>query len=105
MTTFRLYGYAVREVGRARTLLTVAATALILLTPAVAQAHVSIWPRDRLDQAEQRNLISRDNKKVVPAELKDGSTVVVDALGDTYDDLLALEVRLVPPIPSRTKTK
>jgi len=42
--------------------------------------------------------ISRDKKKVSAAELKTGLTVVVDAIGDSEADLVALDVRIVPPI-------
>jgi hypothetical protein len=47
---------------------------------------------------DSQTLISRDKKKVSVAELKAGATVVVDALGDSEADLLAVEIRLVPPI-------
>ena len=42
--------------------------------------------------------ISRQNKKVAAAELKTGGSVVVDALGDSEDDLVAVEVRIVPAL-------
>lgn len=44
-------------------------------------------------------LVYRDNKKVDAAELKAGRYVVVDALGDTMADLLAVEVRLIAALP------
>ena len=44
-------------------------------------------------------LVYRDNKKVARAELKAGRFVIVDALGDTIEDSLALEVRIVPSLP------
>ena len=47
---------------------------------------------------DSQTLISRDKKKVAADELKAGRTVVVDAIGDSEADLLALEVRLVPAI-------
>jgi hypothetical protein len=47
---------------------------------------------------DKQTAISRDGKKVEAAELKVGLTVVVDAYGDSEDDLLALEIRIVPPI-------
>jgi len=47
----------------------------------------------------EETLVYRDNKKVAKAELKTGRFVVVDALGDTIDDSLALEVRIVPSLP------
>lgn len=49
----------------------------------------------------QETLISRDKKKIETTELKTGRSVVVDALGDSYDDLVALEVRIVPPPAAR----
>ena len=49
-------------------------------------------------------LISRDNQKAAVSDLKPGQSVVVDALGDSEADLVALEVRIVPAIaPSRPK--
>ncbi len=47
---------------------------------------------------DKQTAISRDRKKVDAAALKVGETVVVDAYGDSEDDLLALEIRIVPPI-------
>jgi len=44
-------------------------------------------------------LVYRDNKKVDTAELKAGRYVVVDALGDTITDLLAVEVRIIAALP------
>jgi hypothetical protein len=49
-------------------------------------------------------LIYRDKQKVAATELKVGRSVVVDALGDSFDDLVALEVNIVPAIvPSPAK--
>lgn len=45
-----------------------------------------------------QTIINKDKKKLNPAALKGGDTVVVDALGDSEADLLALEVRVVPAI-------
>jgi len=50
---------------------------------------------------DKQTLITRDKKKVTPAELTAGLTVVVDAYGDYEDDSLALEIRIVPPIAAR----
>jgi hypothetical protein len=47
---------------------------------------------------DSQTLISRDKNKVDATELKPGRSVVVDAIGDSELDLLALEVRLVPAI-------
>ena len=41
---------------------------------------------------------NKDKKKLEPAAVKAGDTVVVDALGDSEADLQALEVRVVPAI-------
>jgi hypothetical protein len=43
----------------------------------------------------------RDRKKIDASEIKTGQSVVVDAYGDSEKDLLALEVRIVPPIGKR----
>ena len=43
-------------------------------------------------------IVRRDKAKVAVAELKTGLSVVVDALGDSEKDLVAVEVRLVPAI-------
>jgi hypothetical protein len=50
-------------------------------------------------KVNDNTLVYRDNKKVDRSELKAGRFVVVDALGDTIDDSLALEVRIVPSLP------
>jgi hypothetical protein len=50
---------------------------------------------------DKQTVITRDKKKVPPAELRTGLSVVVDAYGDTEDDSLALEIRIVPPIAAR----
>jgi hypothetical protein len=42
--------------------------------------------------------VNRDKKKMGVSELKAGQSVVVDATGDSESDLLALEVRIVPPV-------
>ena len=42
--------------------------------------------------------ITRDKKPVDPKELKVGVYVVVDAWGDNYESLQALQIRIVPPI-------
>ena len=40
-------------------------------------------------------LVTRDEKKVDGTELKAGLNVVVDALGDSLEDSVVLEVQLV----------
>jgi hypothetical protein len=47
-------------------------------------------------QINGETIVTRDKKKVDRAELKTGLNVVVDARGDSLNDLLVLEVRLVP---------
>ena len=48
-------------------------------------------------------IISRDRKKTELSELKPGDNVVIDALGDSYYCLIALEVRIVPSIMAPSK--
>lgn len=45
-----------------------------------------------------QTLVTKDKKKVGVDTIKMGDTVVVDALGDSYADLEAVEVRIVPPV-------
>ena len=45
-----------------------------------------------------QTFVTKDKKKVGMGMVKTGDTVVVDALGDSYADLLAVEVRIVPAI-------
>jgi hypothetical protein len=52
-------------------------------------------------RVDRQTKVTRDGEKVEAKELKAGLTVVVDAYGDTEDDLLALDIRIVPPIGSR----
>jgi hypothetical protein len=42
------------------------------------------------------SIVTRDKKKVDPAEMKAGRHVVVDARGDSIKELTIVEVRLVP---------
>jgi hypothetical protein len=49
-------------------------------------------------KVDKNTLVTRDKKEVPVSELKNGRSVVVQALGDDETDLLALEVRLVPDI-------
>ena len=64
-------------------------------------SNIAVQSRDgsmtsiRLDK---QTLITRDSKTVDAAELAIGLSVVVDAYGDSEEDLLALEIRIVPPI-------
>jgi len=45
---------------------------------------------------DEDTLVTRDKKKVTRTELKTGVSVVVDANGDSLEDLVVLEVRIVP---------
>ncbi len=47
-----------------------------------------------------KTVVTRDKKRVGRAELKAGVSVVVDALGDSLDELDIVEIRIVPP-PSK----
>ena len=47
---------------------------------------------------DKQTEISRDGKRVEALELKVGRSVVVDAYGDSEDDLLAVEIRIVPDL-------
>lgn len=45
---------------------------------------------------DDNTIFTRDKKKVDRKELKSGLSVVVDARGDSIDELLVVEVRIVP---------
>ena len=45
----------------------------------------------------EKTVVTRDKKKVGRAELKTGVSVVVDAVGDSVDELDIVEIRIVPP--------
>lgn len=47
---------------------------------------------------DKQTAISQDKKKVDATALKVGQSLVVDAYGDTEEDSLAVEIRIVPPI-------
>jgi hypothetical protein len=47
----------------------------------------------------------KEKEKVNTTELKTGRSVVVDALGDSTADLLAVEIRIVPTIASSPAKK
>ncbi len=49
---------------------------------------------------DSATLVTRDKKRVERTELRTGLNVVVDARGDSLEELAVLEVRLVPP-PTR----
>lgn len=72
------------------------------LTKHEAQAS-KIWVRSRTGKTvsirlDKQTAISRDKKKVDAAALRAGQSLVIDAYGDTEDDSLAIEIRIVPPI-------
>lgn len=47
---------------------------------------------------DKKTVVTRDGKKVAAATLQSGEGVVVDALGDDASDLVAQQIRVVPPI-------
>ena len=49
----------------------------------------------------KQTVIRKDKAEVDASALTTGNSVVVDALGDSEADLVALEIRIVPPIGSR----
>lgn len=54
---------------------------------------------------DKKTKVTRDGKAAKIADVKVGSTVVIDALGDSILDLVVLEIRLVPPIPVTKKPR
>jgi hypothetical protein len=54
---------------------------------------------------DKQTKVTRDKKPVAFKQIKVGGSVVVEAYGDSILDLLALEIRLVPAIPSTAKPK
>jgi hypothetical protein len=50
---------------------------------------------------DKQTVIRKDRVEVGADALTTGHSVVVDALGDTEADLVALEIRIVPPIGNR----
>ena len=63
-----------------------------------AQLDVKTKDRPVSVRMDKQTSFLRDGKKVPAGELKVGQSVVVEAYGDSFEDLLALEVRIVPPI-------
>jgi hypothetical protein len=47
---------------------------------------------------DKQTAISRDKKKVDATALRVGQSLVIDSYGDTEDDSLAIDIRIVPPI-------
>jgi hypothetical protein len=50
---------------------------------------------------DKKTKITRDQKPVGLEQIKVGSSVVIDALGDEIFDTTATEIRLVPAIPPK----
>ena len=49
---------------------------------------------------DEQTKATRDKKPAALKDVKTSGSVVVEALGDSLKDLLAIEIRLVPAIPS-----
>jgi hypothetical protein len=45
----------------------------------------------------EKSVVTRDGQNVAITQLKPGLSVVVDAFGDSLDELEVLEVKIVPP--------
>jgi len=52
----------------------------------------------RLIKLDKQTIVTKDSVDVDAEALQAGVTVVIDAYGDSLEDLLALEIRIVPPI-------
>jgi hypothetical protein len=52
---------------------------------------------------DKKTKVTRDKKPVAVTTQKVGLSVVVDAYGDDEFDLLALEIRIVPPMTTANK--
>ncbi|HSG63449.1 MAG TPA: hypothetical protein VLD39_00545 [Gammaproteobacteria bacterium] len=66
-----------------------------------ADSVIEVASRDgetRSIKVDRQTVITRDAEPVDVAALEAGMTLVIDAYGDSLDDLLALEIRIVPPI-------
>jgi hypothetical protein len=50
---------------------------------------------------DKQTVVRKDRTEVDASELAEGNSVVVDALGDSEADLLAIEIRIVPAIAPR----
>src|SRR5215203_4484677 len=47
-------------------------------------------------KTNKQTTVTRENKKVGASEVKAGTNVVIDARGDSEQDLLAVDIRIVP---------
>lgn len=54
---------------------------------------------------DQQTKVTKDKKPAAFNQIKVGGSVVVEAFGDSILDLQALEIRLVPAIPSTQKPR
>ena len=45
---------------------------------------------------DDKTVVKRDSKKIKTSELKAGQSVVADAWGDSLEELLVIEVKIVP---------
>ena len=66
-----------------------------------ADMIIEVASRDgstRLIKVDRQTQITKDAQPVDVAALEAGVTLVIDAYGDSLDDLLALEIRIVPAI-------
>jgi hypothetical protein len=71
-----------------------------------SSSDTKIQVRDRdgktlLIAVNKQTGITKDKAEVDASALTTGNSVVVDALGDSETDLVAIEIRIVPPIGSR----
>ena len=69
-----------------------------------SDSHIQVRDRDGKTlsiKIDKQTVIRKDRAEVDANTLATGNSVVVDALGDSEADLLALEIRIVPPIGSR----
>lgn len=67
-------------------------------------SRIEVRSRDgksRSIKLDKQTVIKKDDTAVAATALTEGNSVVVDALGDSEDDLLAIEIRIVPPIEPR----
>jgi hypothetical protein len=67
-------------------------------------SEIAVQSRDGKTTAiriDRQTVINKDGSKTDTGALSAGISVVVDALGDSEEDLLAIEIRIVPPIGSR----
>jgi hypothetical protein len=101
---------------RARALMIVALLSISSLTLAhedfrvigtltsASNSHIQVRDRDGKTlsiKIDKQTVIRKDRTEVAADALTTGNSVVVDALGDTEADLVALEIRIVPPIEHR----